>query len=380
VNNRTKNLIHSNRYSTRKPQNPHESAFTLVELLVVISVIALLIGMLLPAIGSARGAARQLVGASMHKQLTLAQITYASDHRGEYAGVNTSNKFYQTLIVNPPSPNVRHWDDMLGNTTPTTPVSWFDWISPIVGDEMNFSSNRAERTADIFNNLGCPAATNESVLFDGTTSSYSDSADFFRVLEERGFNQISFLSPSSFHLWTTSAGEVPRIPIRGNVLKFRTGYPDPVRTAASFLPNLDLIIRPSNKILVADGTRYFPDGNLLDFDGRHMPSGGDHSGSFMTSTPIYTGSPEYYRPESRENDRVSVEAYKLSIRHGGFTTMNVSHFDGHASTLTYTEAYSDPTPWYPSESVFTGTSATTEAVDFMAKVSEETGETMPRLY
>lgn len=68
----------------RKSSIANASGFTLVELLVVIGVLALLMGVLVPALGQARRVARSMVGGSRQRQVVLAVSLYASDHQGRY--------------------------------------------------------------------------------------------------------------------------------------------------------------------------------------------------------------------------------------------------------------------------------------------------------
>lgn len=62
-----------------------QGGFTLIELLVVIAIIALLIGILLPALGEARRAAKKVICFSNQKQLAVAMGTYAADFANQIA-------------------------------------------------------------------------------------------------------------------------------------------------------------------------------------------------------------------------------------------------------------------------------------------------------
>lgn len=96
--------MRSKTYQQMRPEKPTQSAaFTLIELLVVIAIIAILAGMILPALSKAKEKARKIKGTNNLKQVGLSFRLFSGDHDNNYPQSVSTNDRGSAEFYNKPN-------------------------------------------------------------------------------------------------------------------------------------------------------------------------------------------------------------------------------------------------------------------------------------
>jgi prepilin-type N-terminal cleavage/methylation domain-containing protein len=109
--------------------HPRFTGFTLIELLVVIAIIATLIGILLPALGHARNAARAVREQSGMRQTMIAYMMYSDDNRDKLLTGFPDTTIWNKMVQRQTDPrdfNGVQLGQTIGSRYPWRLISYFD--------------------------------------------------------------------------------------------------------------------------------------------------------------------------------------------------------------------------------------------------------------
>jgi type II secretory pathway pseudopilin PulG len=333
------------------------AAFSLVELLVVIGIIALLISLLLPTINKARRFAKSISCLSNLRQIGQAMNLYATLYDGAIPGAAaTSGRHF---FANPYLSTSNSAPNLLitsGSNVPPGPISVHDWIAPLA-DVMGMSlpdSPDAGVRYDAYRNMQlflCPANSGViSIMFAGVGSPADPGAG----------QQLGYATAEMFLL--TSGSPTPGVT---SITRISTGtngnnsgwpiFPD------GYTPKITKVGKLSEKIYAADASKFVntsttvPDFFISPSPTPNSPS--RNSGPFTDNGP-WTKATGAYDRSMINGQPAATDARIFSFRHGaigpgqpyGRLALNAVFYDGHAATLDEFEA-TNPKHWLPARSV-----------------------------
>lgn len=352
-----------------------QSAFTLIELLVVIAIIALLIGILLPALGSARETARTLVCSTTLRGIGTANAVYVAEFRDHYSSpVNVGAKFLGRVVI--PGEGLQFGADALESTTNSSmPTQVQDWITPLIGDSLSLSSLRAQRAAQLHNDFGCASARLfiDALFQDSGGSGIPGDFDEYADEVIAGIRQVSYLMPSGFAHYArrdegalerlverVSAGGIQISPELNSMMSNSRGPQQPSGFRHK-ITQVGTVV--SDKIMAADGTRFWTDPGEGQVDGlSYNPTVAPlWFGNFTEPTPTFRESRAWGRESRSSSSQTNVD---ISMRHGD-RQVNALYFDGSVRSVRSTEMWTNPNPWHPTGTIWIDGDNTEESIRFM---------------
>ena len=282
------------------------SGFTLIELLVVISIIALLIGILLPALGKARESGRASVCLGHMRGAGQGVAVYAADNEDWLPGPNTSG-WRLTLLNNA----------YVFQNIASEPVQNTDWMSPTLAGSLGLAADRVGRIKELFNEeFKCPSNQQKFTSQNGGSTP---------GLNPTELTVVSYSAMTGFH----GFGQVQS----GDPVGTPTDVWDKVRPPTNYRPRLDKVGQASIKAFAMDGSRYVNkgDGTVTYNVFPRQLSGGNYM-DYGPSVTAASGGTPYDRTTEARTALSRIFAYRHSDR------LNIGFYDGHAEARDQTTA------------------------------------------